>query len=356
MLISGPEGDIEAVLETCLRESSSNWSGTGHVGPFLSAIRDLRSKHSQGMSNRGSRRKAVMNSLVVELCHIREEQERGLWKGIATLPIATVIEKLTNMSDEHLDAALGSLLQLPASYPHILNAPIHHFLRRAHSRLSHRERLTEPVVVAHIGYLIAKNEFAGAREILERFPARDQSALGGVVAYLRYVVDRPAHLSDRMSYSALSAEDLYLGVYYYPSWGSASPALTRQSQWDYGSLKNALLEKGPEGALNDFKVAGLQPRIAELVFGHVYGLLHDAKAQNQLRDTKRHSFPGFVFTDTDDGSCGWVYLGDYQPTASMRQTGDRVLPFCFHLPDSARYIQSSTDGDPGLGMELLNDP
>jgi hypothetical protein len=33
-----------------------------------------------------------------------------------------------------------------------------------------------------------------------------------------------------------------------------------------------------------------------------------------------------------------------------------VLSFCFRLPDSTRFVQSITDCDPGLGMELLNDP
>ena len=32
-----------------------------------------------------------------------------------------------------------------------------------------------------------------------------------------------------------------------------------------------------------------------------------------------------------------------------------MLPFCFRLPDSIRFMQSSTDCDPGLGMDLLND-
>jgi hypothetical protein len=281
-LISGPEGDIEAVLEQCLRESSLSWSGASDVRPFLYVLRDLRSKHPQGMSGRPRRRKAVVDKLIAEVHRIWETQERDWWKGIATHPIATVVERLSNIPEEYLDAALECFLQLPVSDSHIHNERIHDFLRAAHSRLIRLGRVKEPMVVAHIGYLVAKREYAGTRELLERFPLRDQSALGGVVAYLRYVIDKRVHLSGHTSFSTLSPEDLFLSACYYE--GTASPALMKQAQWDYRSLKNTLFDKGGEHDLNDFKVRGLQPRIAELAFRRVYGLMHGANTQDKLRD------------------------------------------------------------------------
>lgn len=165
-LISGHEGDIEATLEQCLRESFSSWSGFGSAGPFLSALCDLRSKHPQGMSKRQSRRKTVVDNLVVELGRIWEAQEREWCRGIATHPIVAVVDKLRNIPDEHLDAALDSLLQLPASYPHIHNEQIHEFLHRVHSRLTRIDRVTGPVVIAHIGRLIATGDYPGAGKLI----------------------------------------------------------------------------------------------------------------------------------------------------------------------------------------------
>jgi DNA-directed RNA polymerase subunit omega len=346
----------------------------------------------------------------------RNLEERDWWKGIATHPIGDVVGKLGAIPREHLDAVLDRLLQLPASDAYIHNEQIQVFLRRKHSRLTCVDHITGLVVIAHIGWLVANDEYTLAQELLKRFPENDQSALGTLVAYLRFVSSRPVDLAGTTHYSTLSEEDLFLGACYYGE-GHASETLESLSRGDYESyesLANFLSEK----ELNDFKVRGLQPRIAELAFRDVYRLLHGAEAKDRLRDLnlecikklapswslklkpilppadwrdengvnydvksnlfyrsqrkqnglrgflikitgsskQHHSFPGIMFTDTDDGSCSWVYVGDYHPTASMGETGDRILPFFFQLPDSVRCDQSFTACDSSLGMLLLKDP
>src|SRR5262249_31071064 len=158
--------------------------------------------------------------------------------------------------------------------------------------------------------------------------------------------------------------------------------LQQQSQWEYPSLERALRAETKDGDkyLNDFKVSGLQPRIAELAFREVVRRLRGADTAQGLRDlnaervaiipppralasrlrlpsadwadgdgrrydvkcnllyrskrgkvglqgflielkqpSDRHcSYPAFVFTDTTNDSCCWVYVGEYQPGAAAK--------------------------------------
>jgi hypothetical protein len=415
-LISGPDSNIQAMLERCLCESFSSLHGASCIESFLPVIRELRSKHPQGMSKRKSKRKTLVDNLVTKLNVIRQVQEIDWWNRIATLPIAAVVEKLRSSSAENLDAALYGLLQLPASYPYLLDETIHEFLQRAHSQLAREERVAVPLVVAHIGYLISNDEYAKAANLLERFPAQGQTGLNALVVYLRFVISPPVDLCGTTAYSTLSAEDLFLGACYYE--GDASFILASQSRWDHNSLKMVLSKENNGRALNNFNVRGLQPRIAELAFYRIYGLLHGGRGQDKLRDLnleclrrytlpwslnskpnlppadwedgdkarydvkcnifyrskqrknglrgflikvkqpyiQPQSFPCFIFTDTNDESCSWVYVGEYQPTSTVGQIEDRVLPFSLRLPESSRCILSIGDHDASLGMLLLKDP
>lgn len=260
--------------------------------------------------------------------------------------------------------------------------------------------MTAPVIVAYIGRLVGDSDYSRARDLLGQFPANSRSPTDDVVAYLRFLTNEPPRLSGTSSYHTLTPEDLFLGACYYDQPSSspkqklppASPILKEQLQWDYQSLKHALSD-GKEGSdtlyLNTFKVAGLQPRIAELAFHEVYGRLHGVAAANRLCDlniecvkqlvppwrldsrprlpaadwedghkqrydvkcnlfyrTKQakvglrgffitrsevpnHTFPGFVFTESNGESCSWVYVGEYQPVATLEQLGDRVFPSVF---------------------------
>jgi hypothetical protein len=200
--------------------------------------------------------------------------------------------------------------------------------------------------------------------------------------------------------------------------GPASATLRNQWQWDYRSLEASLLsaDDGREAhQLNSFKVCGLQPRIAELAFPQVFTRLHGDDAGSRLRDLNleyvrllappwrlsaqpvlpqvdwesqdkrrydvkcnlffRHqrkkvglrgllinrskvsaqSFPGFIFTDTGEDSCSWVFVGEYKAAPGIEQVGDRVLPFWFRQPDGARYAPSPNKPGFELGMRLLQD-
>ncbi|HXG10928.1 MAG TPA: hypothetical protein VNK04_14305 [Gemmataceae bacterium] len=210
----------------------------------------------------------------------------------------------------------------------------------------------------------------------------------------------------------------YYEAFYAGKRGPASATLRDQREWDYRLLEASLLRAGGEEThqLNSFKVYGLQPRIAELAFHQIFTQLHGADASSGLRDlnlekvrqlappwrldarpalppadwesqdkrqydvkcnlflrserkrvglrgllinrskVSAQSFPGFVFTDTDDDSCSWVYVGEYEPAPGIEQVGDRILPFWFRLPDSMRYAPSIDKTGFELGMRLLQGP
>jgi DNA-directed RNA polymerase subunit omega len=341
-------------------------------------------------------------------------KDDGWCEGVEKHPIADVIAKLPAIPDRHFDAVLLRLLRLAPSDPYILNDSVHTFLRRAHSQLSRLGRLTEPVIVAHVACLVADGEDAAARELLRRFPETDNTALGSLVDYLRFVSSEPPKLSGITEYSMLSKADMFLGACYYNE-GCATAILAKQSEWTRESLEAALAADGH--ALNEFKVRGLQPRIAELAFRRVYGRLYGPEAEEGLRDLnlecvsrlprwslaekpilppadwaegdgarydvksnvlfRSHrqrlglrgllvgikgvpreclSFPGIIFTDTSDDACSWIYVGDYQPAAQGGQAADRVLPFLFRLPDRARCGLRAANHDLALAAQLFKDP
>jgi hypothetical protein len=346
---------------------------------------------------------------------LEEARDLFWWERVAAHSVASIVERLQEVPDGHVDVVLGRILNWPANDPHILSDEVHGFLRRYHHRLIRSGGVATPVVVAYVARLVAESDYAGARGVLSQFPAADRSALSGVFAYLRYVVTDLPDLTGKTYYRTLSDKDLFLGACYYEQDESATTTLLQQSHWDYRSLRALQYATSGSGAndLNNFKVRGLQPRIAELAFRSIYEQLHGAAAAGKLHDLnlkcvgspppkihprptlpaadwqdgngqkfdvksnlfyrsrvervglrgfliKRskiegHSFPGVVFTNTSDDWCEWVYVGNYRQIKTMTQSGDRVLPFCFRLPDNARYIKSVDTPDSGLVTRLLND-
>jgi hypothetical protein len=347
----------------------------------------------------------------------REAQQREWWAAVALGPIASLIEQLPSVPAEHVVAVLGRLLELPVTDPHLHYEAVHRFL------LAHREfgaglDASAPVVVASASRLVATGDDEAARALLDLCPAADRSPLAGVVAYLRYVLREEPDLSGVTAYQRLTADDLFLGACYYE--GVAAATLQRQSQWEYPSLERALRAATKDGDkyLNDFKVRGLQPRIAELAFREVVGRLRGADAAQGLCDlnavlvasvaarapaevrrllpsadwadgdgrrydvkcnlfypskeakvglrgflielnqpSDRHcSYPAFVFTNKTNESCRWVYVGEYRPDAAAKDHAKaRVLPFCCRLPDEVRFVLPSTKSDLEAGMRLLSD-
>jgi hypothetical protein len=347
----------------------------------------------------------------------RDEQQREWWAAVATHPIASVIEQLPNVPSEHVAAVLGRLLALPASDPHVHHEDVHRYLL-AHREIASGLDVSSPVVVASVGRLVAARLDGTANALLDLCPADDRSPLAGLVAYLRYVLREGPDLSGVTEYQKLSEDDLFLGACYYE--GSAAATLRQQSLWDYSSLESALRAATKDGDkyLNDFKVRGLQPRIAELAFREVVSNLRGADVAKGLRDRnaecvasipcpwtlasrlplpdddwrdgdgrrydvkcnlfypskqelvglrgflielKKRSdrdctYPSYVFTNTTPNSCSWVYVGEYKPDIAAKDDAiNRVLPFYCRLPDEMRFVLPSTMSDLVAGMQLLCD-
>jgi hypothetical protein len=373
----------------------------------------------------------------------REAQERAWWAEVATHPMASVVEKLSSVPAKHVPAVMARLLALPATDLHVHHEDVHRFLL-AHRQFAGGPDASAPVVVASVGRLVATGDDETARALLDLCPAADRSPLAGVVAYLRYVLRAKPDLSGKTAYQRLTPYDLFLSACYYEGYATtlkrqsqgeypprpevvrdalqAAAILQRQSQWDYPSLERALrtAKDGDTKYLNDFKVRGLQPRIAELAFREVVRRLRGKDAARALRDLNVErvasvappralasgpvlpsadwadgdgrlydvkcnvfyvyastqakvglrgflielkqpsdwdcSYPAFVFTDTTNEFCRWVYVGEYRPGAAAKDGANtRVLPFYCRLPDEVRFVLPSTKNDLDAGMRLLRD-
>lgn len=421
-IISVDELEIETTIRKCLLESSlEDSTHTEILKSLMQLVRDLRSRHPRGISKRQSKRKYVVDTLVEEVERIIEQQGRQWWKKIEHHSVEAIVEELPNVPEDSVEAVLNRLLRLPSSDPLIHNKRIHDFLRQTHSNLARADRAMTPLSVAHLAHLLFNGEHSVARKLLQSYPGHEESTLGALVNYLRFVLDSVTidgskhYLGGTTYYSDLSEEDLFLGACYYN--GGASRLLANQTKWDYSSVARGLRVKGVDRYLylNDFKVGGLQPRIAELAFSQVYGRLNGTEAVKKLRDlnletvkrlvppwkleprpilpsvdwedgygvkydvksnlfyrsvsekiglrgflidrpkVKNISFQGILFTRTDADSCDWVYVGEYHAEDWPNEMQHRLLPFYFRLPDSERFNQTTENPDPQQGLKLMKD-
>lgn len=351
--------------------------------------------------------------------------DSGEQKAITAYPILELIKLLQQVPGEQYHGEiLNRLFQLQADDPCIKAERVHQFLRKLHSQLMHGQIAEEPIILAHICWLAQNEDYELAHALIDRLPSNYRSAFISLIKYLQFVKSSPINLSGTTEYSSLSEKDLFLGACYYGGGASTSSPVANQVQsilehqenWDYRSLENALTRSGDPRLLPDFKVRGLQPRIAELAFREIYSRLHgddagsglcdlnlacidshpppwklDLRQQlpgadwmntnGQLYDVKcnlfysskqpkeglrgyvikrselqQHSFPGFVFTRTNNKSCSWTYIGDYQPSVMTSDAGTRVLPFCFRLPDCARHIEPLKETISYVENYFLNQP
>ncbi len=233
---------------------------------------------------------------------------------------------------------------------------------------------------------------------MQLLPDAGSSPLSGVVNYLRFVLEDGPDLGGSTKYSDLSDEDVFLAACYYGE-GQARSALQPLSNWHWSAVEAALDARDGGGGqrLNDFKVRGLQPRIAELAFRRVFAKLRGPEAAAKLHDLNAealqrlprpwrlspgpslhaadwrdgdgeeydvkcnlffrskqdtrglrgflvelkdgvdaaHAYPGFIFTGSTDRCCAWTYVGDYHPSDEASER--RVLPFLFRLPKKCRF-------------------
>lgn len=262
-------------------------------------------------------------------------------------------------------------------------------------------------LIPRIATLISNREDEEAFELLKQFPENDPSDLGRLVGYLRFVLNSKFDLYGMTYFKDLTPTDFFLAACY----GSADIS---PSNWNYNSVTDCFAQKGDSQELNLFKVKSLQPRIAELAFHQVYAKMYNGTKQNTLRDLNaevvlslalpwslknkplfptadwcegtdgtsydvkcnpfyrskqgkhglrgfliheksenpEHVFPGFIFYESNDNSCSWIYVGDYIVSNSNASVNDRVLPFRFKLPANCRF---EIPCDPTLGVSLLED-
>lgn len=252
-----------------------------------------------------------------------------------------------------------------------------------------------PFVLAHCIYLWSQGKLERARVLLSKF-RRGSDGLG---AYLAHALGNARAIpTGTVTYSDLSALDLFLAACYYPSTWVAASSLAEMPSWHYGTVRAALSEDdGHEW--DSFKSGGLQPRIAELAFREVYAVLHgsslalrdlnrehvrelagewrlrrdfpsadwsdgqhkyDVKSNIYFHSRRAHVglrgfmindlrgsnevYAGFLFITADRERCSWLYVGEYRPS-QFDVTDDRVLPFFFELPSTARYAGTLSESE-----------
>lgn len=341
--------------------------------------------------------------------------ESAWWGQLGTRPITELLPKLTQVPLDKLDAVLDWILQMPANDEHIHSNLVHAFLLEEAYRYAGSGRLLAPVMVALIGHCVIVDP-PQADRLLGLLPSSGPSQLMSLVDYLRFVRSRGPDLCGVSAFHGLTPADIFLGACYYGK-GNAAAALSSLTEWDYTAVEAALAGADRDRsrqALNDFRVQGLQPRIAENAFREVVGRLNVDDAVRGLRDLNcevlyrlpqpwslrarpvlpradwadasgqeydvksnlfyrshshqgreglrgflinlplridaGHAYPGIIFTKTSDRDCTWTYVGTYLPTG---RSPDRVLPFFFRLPDSCRFTPAPVPNAECLAPLLL---
>jgi hypothetical protein len=351
--------------------------------------------------------------LILDLANHKEKRERYWWASIDLRRIDEIVEKLNSVSKyandlDHgipLDIALHSLFKLPAEYEHLHGDRIHEFLYGVHSDLFKLELPFSPLLVAHIAYLFRIHQKKAALLLIAKYSKGEITVSKSVADYLSFIADDLDVLSGTFFFTELSQDDVYLGSLYS---GKHIEQSDTNKNWNFTSFERDFRANYPdERELNRFKVEGLQPRIAELVFHKIYqdiyqddeevnslqdlnlrdiyapylpsadfenanGVRYDVKSNLYYRSYQekmglrgflikisstnklQHRYPGIVITETDDNSVSWTYIGEFRTTES--DLGEnRVLPFCFLLPDTTKYIIDPPKTEYEYGSKLLHE-
>ncbi|MFO0807587.1 MAG: hypothetical protein U0746_03105 [Gemmataceae bacterium] len=349
--------------------------------------------------------------------HARDLQERDWWNAAGEHPIADLLGALRRVPDDFVATAMARLLSLPANAPDIHDAEVHRFLNKHQRSARRHNGFAPVIVAqigrlvaneeydearAHLNTLPESNAsaIAAVTQYL-RYVTDNTFDAAGETAFQTLSPDDlflgACYYDDGPALPILSRQS--------PRWDYSSVVRSLQGQDERRSRP-----------LDSFKVRGLQPRVAELAFRDIFLRLHGAEAARMLRDLNadhvarlarpwsldsrptlpsadwedgrgnrydvkcnvfyrssreklglrgflidvhhatdpRCIFPGFVITETADQGCRWVYIGNYQPTESVAgRTKGRVLPFCFRLPEAARFTPQAEVTDVEPGMHLL---
>jgi hypothetical protein len=276
----------------------------------------------------------------------------------------------------------------------------------------HRRELR--ATLTHIAYQIENDNLDVARTLLNRVKTKNSPKFDAVVAYFRFLTADKLSLYGESHYQSLSPGDLFLAACYSEWNPEIARLLNNQTQWDYLSVMQSLSQEPGSSTQNIFKVWGLQPRIAELAFQQMYMRIHDSASIGALHDLNLETvqalatpwrlspslppvdwvsaygqeydvksniyrrskekaeglrglfikmdkmapgsdtlFPGIIFFETTDGSCQWVYVGEYQPSAVNYTRADRVTPFAFRMPDRERFSRSISDSEFTAGLHVI---
>jgi len=326
----------------------------------------------------------------------KRKWEEARWNNIEHWNLSELISQLENLPHNRVLAALERILRLEENDPNLHDEKVQKFLQSNYSRRQGQEVLLSPVIVALLGRLAIENSHE-ARKLLKELPTTSNHRFAQVVSYLKFVVNEKPQLTGYTSFESLDEEDVYLGACY---WEKCPEKLYELTTWKISSVINKLRQdSGAEDSrsINNFKVQGLQPRIAELAFRRVYRDLQGAEKDQNLCDLnvkvvkslprpwslklrpklpgadwrdqdgkeydvkcnlyfrsknakeglrgllihmkdsndKNHYYPAFIFYDSDDEGCYWCYVGTYLYKEKCKV--DRVSPFLFCLPKQFRF-------------------
>ena len=394
----------------------ANASSRRVVPGFVEEIHDYRKRFPAGASKRPSRRARRAEDLVGILARCIESERREGWQSIAARSPEELVAILGQISKEEVSLAIGPLLALPEDGELVTDPRVHESLSSLIPELILHDELGAPLLLAHAASLVAGGSLASAKQILERsMPAWYKSSL---CDYLRSVCRSKSDQTGSMNFTELDDADVFLAACYYE--GPAEKELAALTEWSIGSVCEGL-GQNEQRPLRDFKVRGLQPRIAELAFRQVYEQSHGSQAGQGLHDlnmeclreaarpwsTRSHvqlppadwehddgsrydvksnlffrskqekdglrgflvktdgvakhgnTYPGFVFFDSSDWGCSWVYIGEFDPRTGFGVGGERVLPFYFHLHQNEQGVERYADSQlatnllPGLNSSLF---
>jgi hypothetical protein len=393
--------------ETQVAEILGNLVGCVFLAEYLLPfLRELRTNHPKGISNRPQRRRLMVEKIIQEITLAKKHW----WQTIADWPFENLLTRLDELPEEHVDAALDRLLQIPASHMLTNQNKLWAFYIKHLSRILIRPKLGDaPSLAAFAAFLVSVKQNERARELLAFLSVKTSPLLESLVSYLQFVVKPCLDLSGSKSFSSLTEEDIFLGACYY-SEEAAHSVFDELRQWDWKSVEKCLSKN--ERKFNDFKVRGLQPRVAELAFARIRDVLYsdhpeslltdlnlqciralpkpwsgthrklppadwrdgmgetfDVKCNTYFRSKRKNLglrgllveprkgekdiYSGFIFVDASDVSCSWIYVGEYHPLPESNKN-DRVLPFCFRLPDACRVTCNISDEQAALGELLLS--
>ena len=349
--------------------------------------------------------------LYIAVCSSVHEHE--WWRSSKTLNIDEMISRATrfgcevnNQADVPCVAAiLLGVFSLAENNPGIHDQRIHEFIHNVLPSFPGISLSSCPMVEAHISYLLHIGEAGAAKNMIVKYLSDTEDNTSELLSYINLIGRTRGSFSGTFRFSSLSANDMYLAGRYS---NTDIPRPDADASVSYGNIDQYFSGANSDQMINKFKVEGLQPRIAEIIFKSIYnriyncasdsinpltdmniqeiyseslppadfidasGIKYDVKCNLYYRSRKRvlgmrgllikinsslkyeHRYPGIIFTNSDDDSVTWTYIGEYRPR--QFNINQRVLPYYFAMPESVNNYPSLSDRDYIYGLSLLNDP